>query len=80
MRPIGGGRSRSWSVGDGDLLVLCGACQHNWQHCVPKVAHVAGPRLSIMFRHHLADGSPATGWPASDGLTSDRPTSDRRPP
>jgi alkylated DNA repair dioxygenase AlkB len=31
-----------------------GSCQHDWEHCVPKVA-VAGPRLSIMFRHNLAD-------------------------
>ncbi|MEO5900586.1 MAG: alpha-ketoglutarate-dependent dioxygenase AlkB [Ilumatobacteraceae bacterium] len=56
VRPLGGGPSRSWSLGDGDLLVMGGACQHNWQHCVPKVAHVDGPRISIMFRHHFADG------------------------
>ena len=31
-----------------------GACQHDWEHCVPKVAHADGPRLSIMFRHNLA--------------------------
>jgi alkylated DNA repair dioxygenase AlkB len=31
-----------------------GSCQHYWEHCVPKVAS-AGPRLSIMFRHNLAD-------------------------
>ncbi len=58
VRPRGGGRSRSWSVGHGDLLVMGGACQHDWQHCVPKVAHAEGPRLSIMFRHHMADLSP----------------------
>ena len=58
MRRVGGGRSRCWSLGDGDLLVMGGACQHDWQHCVPKVARTDGPRLSIMFRHHLADGFP----------------------
>ena len=50
----GGGPSRSWQLGHGDLFVMGGSCQHDWQHCVPKVA-LAGPRLSIMFRHNLAD-------------------------
>jgi alkylated DNA repair dioxygenase AlkB len=59
VRPIGGGASRNWPVGHGDLLVMGGACQHDWQHCVPKVAHAEGPRLSIMFRHHMADLAPS---------------------
>ena len=54
VRPLGGGSSRSWHLGEGDLFVMGGSCQHYWQHCVPKVA-AAGPRLSIMFRHNLAD-------------------------
>lgn len=54
MRPAGGGPSRTWHLGQGDLLVMGGACQHQWEHCVPKTAHAEGPRLSIMFRHHLA--------------------------
>lgn len=49
------GRRFAWSLGDGDLLVMGGSFQHDWQHCVPKVARAVGPRLSIMFRHHLAD-------------------------
>jgi hypothetical protein len=32
-----------------------GACQHQWEHGVPKGASVRGPRLSIMFRHHMSD-------------------------
>jgi alkylated DNA repair dioxygenase AlkB len=58
MRPVGGGASQSWLLGHGDLFVMGGACQHDWQHCVPKVAHAGGPRLSIMFRHHLASQPP----------------------
>ena len=27
-----------------------GACQHDWEHTVPKVRH-AEPRISITFRH-----------------------------
>jgi alkylated DNA repair dioxygenase AlkB len=63
LRPKGGGVSRCWQLGPGDLLVMGGACQHQWEHSVPKSATVHGPRLSIMFRHHLADWSP----PALDG-------------
>jgi len=49
LRPRGGGVSRSWNLGDGDLFVMGGACQHDWEHTVPKVRHAA-PRLSITFR------------------------------
>lgn len=50
LRPLGGGRSISYDLGNGDLLVMGGACQHRWEHCVPKVRH-AQPRLSITYRH-----------------------------
>ena len=52
------GPSRTWHIGQGDLLVMGGACQHDFEHCVPKAAHVEGPRLSIMFRHNMADWRP----------------------
>jgi alkylated DNA repair dioxygenase AlkB len=48
--------SRHFMLGHGDLFVMGGACQHDWEHCVPKVAHAEGPRLSIMFRHHQGGG------------------------
>ena len=51
MRPKGGGRSCVWELGDGDLFVMGGASQHDWEHTVPKEARVAGPRMSIQFRH-----------------------------
>ena len=37
-------------IGQGDLLVMGGACQHDWEHSVPK-SRSAGPRISITFRH-----------------------------
>ena len=49
VRPHGGGPSLSFSAGWGDLLVMGGACQLDWEHCVPKAAG-AGPRISVMFR------------------------------
>jgi alkylated DNA repair dioxygenase AlkB len=50
LRPYGGGSSRVFQLGRGDLLVTGGTTQRTWQHTVPKVAR-AGPRISITFRH-----------------------------
>ena len=50
LRPRGGGGSLSWSLGNGDLFVMGGACQHDWEHTVPKVRVTSGPRMSITFR------------------------------
>jgi alkylated DNA repair dioxygenase AlkB len=50
LRPGGGGGSVSWDLGNGDLFVMGGACQHDWEHTVPKVRVTSGPRLSITFR------------------------------
>jgi alkylated DNA repair dioxygenase AlkB len=52
LRPRGGGRSRRFLLGGGDLLVTGGRTQREWQHSVPKVAS-AGPRISLAFRHGL---------------------------
>ena len=50
MRPKGGGRSKTFQLGRGDLFVTGGLAQRTWDHSVPKVAQ-AGPRISIAFRH-----------------------------
>lgn len=50
LRPLGGGRSLPFLLGQGDLLVMGGETQQHFEHGVPKVA-AAGPRLSITFRH-----------------------------
>lgn len=52
LRPQGGGASRSFMLGRGDLLVTGGRAQRDWEHAVPKVAH-AGPRISLAFRYGL---------------------------
>jgi alkylated DNA repair dioxygenase AlkB len=49
LKPAAGGRSISFSLGRGDLLVMGGTCQRTWRHAIPKVAQ-AGPRMAIMFR------------------------------
>jgi alkylated DNA repair dioxygenase AlkB len=50
LRPHGGGKSRSFKLGRGDLLVTGGQTQRRFEHSVPKVRS-AGPRMSIVFRH-----------------------------
>ena len=50
LRPSGGGASRRFEVGHGDLLVMGGACQRNWEHAVPKTRKPCGPRISVQFR------------------------------
>jgi alkylated DNA repair dioxygenase AlkB len=50
LRPRGGGPSRHFEVGRGDLLVMGGSCQRTWEHSVPKRSRVDGPRISIQFR------------------------------
>ncbi len=51
LRPRGGGgRTLRHDVGHGDLIVMGGSCQRAWEHCIPKTAQPAGPRISIQFR------------------------------
>jgi alkylated DNA repair dioxygenase AlkB len=52
LRPKGGGTSRVFMLGRGDLLVTGGKTQRTWEHSVPKVP-VAGPRISLAYRHGM---------------------------
>lgn len=44
----------------GSLLVMGGACQHAWEHSVPKTARPVGQRINLTFRWTAArtKGSP----------------------
>lgn len=50
LRPKGGGKSRAFLLGRGDLLVTGGETQRTWEHSVPKMSR-AGPRISLAYRH-----------------------------
>ena len=52
LRPYGGGASKTFKLGRGDLLVTGGQTQRTWEHSVPKVAQ-AGPRISLAYRHDM---------------------------
>src|SRR5262249_26112818 len=64
VRPVGGGASHDIHPGSGDLLVMGGASQMGWEHCVPKVSS-SGPRFWMSYR-----GSPDRGAPAERGRSS----------
>lgn len=59
LRPKGGGKSRAFQLGRGDLLVTGGHTQRAWEHSVPKVAH-AGPRISVAYRYGMFSGKAAS--------------------
>ncbi|RMH68318.1 MAG: alpha-ketoglutarate-dependent dioxygenase AlkB, partial [Actinomyces sp.] len=62
LRPRGGpGPTHRLVLASGDLLVMGGACQHAWEHTVPKMAH-AHPRISLTFRER-GPGVRGTGSP-----------------
>ena len=50
LRPAGGAATVRRPLGHGDLIVMGGSCQRTWEHCVPKTARPAGPRVSVQFR------------------------------
>ena len=51
LRPgTSGPATRSLTSGEGDLVVMGGRTQHEWQHTVPKSGR-AGARMSVTMRH-----------------------------
>ncbi len=60
LRPMGGGESVHLTLGSGDLIVMGGACQHGWEHCVKPQVH-ANPRMSLTFRHIEDNGDDILG-------------------
>jgi alkylated DNA repair dioxygenase AlkB len=43
--------SHTLRPGLGDLVVMGGECQNDWEHCVPKTATHVGARMSVTIRH-----------------------------
>jgi alkylated DNA repair dioxygenase AlkB len=52
VRPAAGGAVvRRYAPGEGDLIVMGGAMQHDWHHTVPRERSASGARMSITLRH-----------------------------
>ncbi|MED5373748.1 MAG: alpha-ketoglutarate-dependent dioxygenase AlkB [Myxococcota bacterium] len=69
IRPSSGGPSRAFELGWGDLLVMGGRCQEDFEHCVPKVAS-ALPRISVQFRPGPPELLRGLGQPSDSGQTA----------
>ncbi|KAL0479681.1 alpha-ketoglutarate-dependent dioxygenase [Acrasis kona] len=39
-----------WELAHGDLIVMKGATQHDWEHAVPKRTQANEPRINLTFR------------------------------
>jgi alkylated DNA repair dioxygenase AlkB len=52
VRPATGGAvARRYNPGEGDLIVMGGAMQHDWHHTVPREKTASGARMSVTLRH-----------------------------
>jgi alkylated DNA repair dioxygenase AlkB len=47
----GGAVVRRYRPGEGDLIVMGGAMQHDWHHTVPREKSASGARMSVTLRH-----------------------------
>jgi alkylated DNA repair dioxygenase AlkB len=57
LRPATGGPvARRYAPGEGDLIVMGGRCQHEWQHTVPRERSASGARMSVTLRHSRPPG------------------------
>ena len=66
VRPRVGGASRDLRPASGDLLVMGGRTQADWEHGVPKVV-AAGPRVSVSLRWSSHVGRPTRPRPRGPG-------------
>jgi alkylated DNA repair dioxygenase AlkB len=61
LRPRGTSRAlHRLEPGHGDLVVMGGECQAEWEHTVPKTAQRVGARMSVTIRHSVP--APGEGW------------------
>jgi alkylated DNA repair dioxygenase AlkB len=83
LRPATGGPvARRYAPGEGDLIVMGGACQHEWHHTVPRERSASGARMSITLRHSrpAAGAPPATAPSAPAGARGTRARASRPGP
>ena len=76
VRPHAGGASRDLRPASGDLLVMGGRTQADWEHGVPKVV-AAGPRVSVSLRWSSHAGRPTRPRPRGPGSVPAAPETPR---
>jgi alkylated DNA repair dioxygenase AlkB len=56
------GATHDLAPGPGDLIVMGGRCQADWEHSVPYLpGRAVGPRISLQWRHTTRQGRPFVG-------------------
>jgi alkylated DNA repair dioxygenase AlkB len=55
------GATHDLAPGPGDLLVMGGRCQADWEHAVPKAGGPLGGRVSVQWRWTSRRGRPVVG-------------------
>ncbi|MEY2424621.1 MAG: hypothetical protein QOI61_193 [Actinomycetota bacterium] len=67
------GATHDLSPGNGDLIVMGGACQANWEHSVPYLNKLGvGIRISLQWRYARKVGQPFMGAGYRAPLTYDK--------
>ena len=67
------GATHDLRPGSGDLIVMGGRCQADWEHSVAYMGgHPVGVRISLQWRHAWRRGRPFMGSSYSAPLTYDR--------
>lgn len=56
LRHRASGETHALDLTHGSLLVMSGALQHHWVHCVPKTQRPVGARINLTFREIRACG------------------------
>jgi alkylated DNA repair dioxygenase AlkB len=57
LAPRARGERFAFVLGQGDLLVMGGACQVHYRHGIPRAAGIADERVSVTLRHVLREPS-----------------------
>jgi alkylated DNA repair dioxygenase AlkB len=69
----GRGATHDLAPGSGDLLVMCGRCQADWQHSVPYLpSRPVAPRISLQWRWTSRTGRPFQGGSYAAPVTYSR--------
>jgi len=55
------GTTHDFRPASGDLLVMGGRCQADWEHSVPPIREAVGPRVSVQWRWTSKRGRPEVG-------------------
>jgi alkylated DNA repair dioxygenase AlkB len=50
MRNVVARTRYEWRLGHGDLIVMSGSCQDEFEHSVPRAKRVTEPRINLTFR------------------------------